>query len=53
MRKHRLNLNLLCDHNMSVFLENTRLFVEQMADVNFINLFLTELKYDAFFIINF
>ena len=44
MRKHRLNLNFLCDYDFKSFMSNARLFVEQVADVSFINLFLTELK---------
>ena len=44
MRKHRINMNLLCDHNMAAFLSHTQQFVEQLNDVNFINLFLTELR---------
>ena len=44
MRKHRLNLNLICDHNLDSFLKNSHLFVEQINDVNFINIFLTELR---------
>ncbi|KAI5100646.1 elongator complex protein 1 [Silurus meridionalis] len=44
MRKLRINLNLIHDHNPSVFLENTEQFLKQIASVNYINLFLTELK---------
>ncbi|MCI4381664.1 hypothetical protein PGIGA_G00254560 [Pangasianodon gigas] len=44
MRKLRINLNLIYDHNPSVFLENAELFLKQIASVNYINLFLTELK---------
>ena len=44
MRKHRVNMNLLCDHNMASFLTNTSLLVEQLRDVTYINLFLTELR---------
>ncbi|XP_053559202.1 elongator complex protein 1 [Bombina bombina] len=44
MRKLRINLNLIYDHNPKVFLENVDLFVKQIDTVNYINLFLTELK---------
>ena len=44
MRKHRVNLNLLCDHDMASFLTNTPLLVEQLLDITYINLFLTELR---------
>ncbi|XP_077201588.1 elongator complex protein 1 isoform X2 [Paroedura picta] len=45
MRKLRLNLNLLYDHNPKVFLDNAETFIKQVESVNYINLFLTELKY--------
>ena len=44
MRKHRVNLNLLCDHDMAAFLSNTQLVVQQLQDVAFISLFITELR---------
>ncbi|KAM4706912.1 elongator complex protein 1 [Discoglossus pictus] len=44
MRKLRINLNLIYDHNPKVFLENVDLFLKQIDTVNYINLFLTELK---------
>uniref|UniRef100_A0A8C5MDG3 Elongator complex protein 1 n=1 Tax=Leptobrachium leishanense TaxID=445787 RepID=A0A8C5MDG3_9ANUR len=44
MRKLRINLNLIYDHNPKVFLDNVSLFVKQIESVNYINLFLTELK---------
>lgn len=44
MRKLRINLNLLHDHNPQVFLENVETFVRQIDSVNHINLFFTELK---------
>ncbi|NXM09600.1 ELP1 protein, partial [Tyrannus savana] len=54
MRKLRINLNLLYDHNpkasmrSSVFLENTETFIRQIDSVNYINLFFTELKEEDF-----
>ncbi|KAM9206961.1 elongator complex protein 1 [Dugong dugon] len=44
MRKLRINLNLLHDHNPKVFLENVESFIKQIDSVNHINLFFTELK---------
>ncbi|XP_062847026.1 putative elongator complex protein 1 isoform X2 [Trichomycterus rosablanca] len=44
MRKLRINLNLIYDHNPKVFLENTEVFLKQMNSINYINLFFTELK---------
>ncbi|XP_043916910.1 elongator complex protein 1 [Protopterus annectens] len=44
MRKLRISLNLIYDHNPQVFLENVETFVKQIDSVNHINLFLTELK---------
>ncbi|XP_017659129.1 elongator complex protein 1 isoform X2 [Nannospalax galili] len=44
MRKLRINLNLIHDHNPKVFLENVETFIKQIDSVNHINLFLTELK---------
>ncbi|NXD28826.1 ELP1 protein, partial [Spelaeornis formosus] len=55
MRKQRINLNLLYDHNPKaslptslVFLENTETFIRQIDSVNFLNLFFTELKEEDF-----
>ncbi|XP_031424858.1 elongator complex protein 1 isoform X2 [Clupea harengus] len=44
MRKQRINLNLLYDHNTKVFLENVELFLKQVDSISHINLFLTELR---------
>ncbi|XP_053405572.1 putative elongator complex protein 1 [Mercenaria mercenaria] len=43
MRKHRINMNLLYDHSPETFIQNIKLFVQQVAAVNHINLFLTDL----------
>nr|XP_056704911.1 elongator complex protein 1 [Euleptes europaea] len=48
MRKLRINLNLLYDHNPKVFLDNVETFIKQVDNVNHINLFLTELKEEDF-----
>ncbi|XP_004600345.2 elongator complex protein 1 [Sorex araneus] len=44
MRKLRINLNLIHDHNPKVFLDNVENFIRQIDSVNHINLFFTELK---------
>uniref|UniRef100_A0A4W5NQT3 Elongator complex protein 1 n=1 Tax=Hucho hucho TaxID=62062 RepID=A0A4W5NQT3_9TELE len=44
MRKLRINLNLIYDHNPEVFLESVETFLRQLDSINHINLFLTELK---------
>ncbi|KAJ7072902.1 pol II transcription elongation factor [Mycena amicta] len=40
-RKHRIDLNVLVEHDHAAFLENMKLFVEQVHEVDHINLFLT------------
>ncbi|TWW55443.1 Elongator complex protein 1 [Takifugu flavidus] len=44
MRKLRINLNFIYDHNPKVFLENIQTFISELNSTNHINLFLTELK---------
>ncbi|KAJ8015545.1 hypothetical protein DPEC_G00027240 [Dallia pectoralis] len=44
MRKLRINLNLMYDHNPKVFLDNVETFLRQLDSINHINLFLTELR---------
>ncbi|KAF7658016.1 hypothetical protein LDENG_00019130 [Lucifuga dentata] len=44
MRKLRINLNLIYDHNPKVFLENVKTFLTQLNSINHVNLFLTELR---------
>ncbi|KAK4012972.1 hypothetical protein OUZ56_025220 [Daphnia magna] len=50
MKKQRINLNLLYDHNPSAFLEHCLQFVEQVSsvDVANLNLFLGELQDEDF-----
>ena len=43
MKKHRINMNLIYDHDPTVFLDNVKMFIEQVKIVNHINLFLTDL----------
>nr|XP_040028931.1 elongator complex protein 1 isoform X1 [Gasterosteus aculeatus aculeatus]XP_040028932.1 elongator complex protein 1 isoform X1 [Gasterosteus aculeatus aculeatus] len=44
MRKLRINLNFIYDHNPKVLLENMQTFITQLDSISHINLFLTELK---------
>ncbi|XP_029845104.2 putative elongator complex protein 1 [Ixodes scapularis] len=44
MKVHRINLNLLCDHDPAAFLEHLEEFVSQIGNSTDINLFLTELS---------
>lgn len=44
LRKERINLNLLIDLNPQKFLKELLLFVEQIDNVQWLNLFLTELR---------
>ncbi|GAA5833802.1 hypothetical protein JCM3766R1_000102 [Sporobolomyces carnicolor] len=43
-RKHRIDLNLLYDHNPSFFTAHLSEFVDQVKDVDHLNLFLSGLK---------
>lgn len=42
-RKHRIDLNVLVDHNEVAFLDGLSSFVDQIPEVDHINLFLTGL----------
>ncbi|KAI0061864.1 IkappaB kinase complex, IKAP component [Artomyces pyxidatus] len=42
-RKHRIDLNVLFDHDPALFRSNLHLFIEQVEDVDYINLFLTSI----------
>ncbi|KIP09060.1 hypothetical protein PHLGIDRAFT_68294 [Phlebiopsis gigantea 11061_1 CR5-6] len=42
-RRHRVDLNVIVDHNRAAFMDNLSIFVEQVKDVDYINLFLTSL----------
>ncbi|XP_065910972.1 putative elongator complex protein 1 isoform X2 [Dysidea avara] len=44
MRKHRINMNLLYDHNPQLFLDNVTEVVQQLESVGGLSLFLTELS---------
>ncbi len=45
LRKHRINLNLIVDHDPVLFLENVDRFVEQVAEPTRLCLFIAELRY--------
>lgn len=42
-RRHRVDLNVFVTHNREAFVKNLQTFVEQVSDVDYINLFLTNL----------
>jgi len=46
MKKQRINLNLVYDHNPQAFMENCSKFVQEISngDVSNLNIFLSELK---------
>jgi hypothetical protein len=44
LRTHRIDLNLLYDHDPAQFLAHARDFVEQVANVDYINLFLSSVR---------
>lgn len=44
LRRERINLNLIVDHNPEVFLNNMEEFLVQIENPNWLNLFLTELQ---------
>ncbi|XP_063699383.1 LOW QUALITY PROTEIN: elongator complex protein 1 [Culicoides brevitarsis] len=44
MRKERINLNLLVDHNPNAFLEQMDAFIDDIDNIQWLNLFLTELQ---------
>ena len=46
MKKHRINMNLMYDHNPAQFHTNTETFVRQLDLPTNINLFLTDLRFN-------
>jgi len=42
-RKHRIDLNVIIEHDQARFLKNVRSFVEQVREVDHLNLFLTNI----------
>lgn len=47
-RKHRIDLNVLVDRDPKLFGERLPSFVEQVSDIDYINLFLTNLAFVLF-----
>jgi len=43
-RKHRIDMNILCDHNLEKFVENIEMFVKQIDNQDYFNLFISGLK---------
>ena len=44
-RKHRIDFAIFVEHDPDVFLDNIPLFIDQIDDVDFFNLFLTSLGF--------
>ena len=44
MRKHRIDMNLICDHNLQDFMDNVQYFVTNIDNPQFIDLFLANLS---------
>lgn len=44
MRKHRIDMNLIYDHNPEDFLEHIEDFIKQIDNVDFLNLFISSLR---------
>ncbi|XP_065088523.1 elongator complex protein 1 [Ochlerotatus camptorhynchus] len=44
LRKERINLNLLVDHNPQLFLSNLDCFLQEITNVNWLNLFISDLQ---------
>ncbi|XP_019847772.2 elongator complex protein 1 [Bactrocera dorsalis] len=48
LRKQRINLNIICDHNMINFVKNVDVFLKQITNPQWLNLFLTDLQNEDF-----
>ncbi|KAH7106712.1 IKI3-domain-containing protein [Auriculariales sp. MPI-PUGE-AT-0066] len=46
-RKHRIDLNIIVEHNPAMFLANVSKFIDQISDVDHLNLFLTAIGRSA------
>lgn len=44
LRKQRINLNILCDHNMCDFVNRMDVFLQEIQNPNWLNLFLSDLQ---------
>ena len=43
-RRHRIDLNVFVEHNPEAFMRGVPAFVDQVEDVDYINLFLTNIR---------
>jgi len=50
-RTHRIDLNILHTHEPELFMANIPLFIQQLEDVDYIDLFLSSLRYDLHYCI--
>jgi len=50
-RTHRIDLNILHTHEAELFMANIPLFIQQLEDVDYIDLFLSSLRYDLHYCI--
>ncbi|XP_061393693.1 elongator complex protein 1 [Musca vetustissima] len=48
LRKQRINLNIICDHNLCTFMEKIDIFLEEIQNPNWLNLFLSDLQNEDF-----
>lgn len=48
LRKQRINLNIICDHNMVDFVKNVDVFLKQITNPQWLNLFLNDLENEDF-----
>ncbi|XP_065355006.1 elongator complex protein 1 [Calliphora vicina] len=48
LRKQRINLNILCDHNMCDFVNRLDVFLHEIQNPNWLNLFLSDLQNEDF-----
>ncbi|XP_037897986.1 putative elongator complex protein 1 [Glossina fuscipes] len=48
LRKQRINLNIICDHNIKDFLDNLDVFLKEIQNPNWLNLFISDLQNEDF-----
>uniref|UniRef100_T1P7H5 Elongator complex protein 1 n=1 Tax=Musca domestica TaxID=7370 RepID=T1P7H5_MUSDO len=48
LRKQRINLNIICDHNLCTFMDKIDVFLEEIQNPNWLNLFLSDLQNEDF-----
>ena len=44
MRKHRINMNLMFDHDPDSFMQNVNSFISQIENPTHLNLFISDLQ---------